>query len=513
MSRRAPWLVALAAMLLALPYAWSQQAYPDEFTYASHGLRTLAGQWIYRDFFEFTPPVTSWLAAAWQGLMGPSLVALRVFTAAWLGLAAGLAYATARRLGAGPRLAALPGLATAGALYPLFPAYSHHWVVQPALALALWAAATERWLVAGLGLGLAGMVLQSDGLGLALGLGGWLVLDLALGEGGPRRAAARALRLAAGACLPVAAVALALAAGHALGPAVAQVVAWPLAHYRTPGGINDVRYMTDLQGVAATTRPGFKLGFYYVSLWLHLALWLLVPLLATLVGARVAGAVARRVRDGEGWSAATAGLALAACVMTGAFAVAWRGRCDFAHVLWTLPPALLVATLLAGRWRARFAGPGLEAVAALPAMGLAALPLLGPLAFADALHAVPTMAFERAGPDAYREQPAVVYVRAHARVGDRVAALPHGGVFYLFGLPPAARATLMYPPNEGYTTAAEYAAYWREVAAARPRFVVTMAMTNDGQPLPMPLAGYHLAAVLPYDPHARAWIYERDERS
>jgi hypothetical protein len=103
----------------------------------------------------------------------------------------------------------------------------------------------------------------------------------------------------------------------------------------------------------------------------------------------------------------------------------------------------------------------------------------------------------------------MTYLSAHARPGDRVAALPHGGAFYFFGLPPASRWTLMYPAYQGYTTQAEYDGFWHELADHPPRFVVTTPFAAGQPPVPMPLSGYRPAVVLPFDPHLRAWIYQR----
>jgi hypothetical protein len=521
-QRDLPFALATAclAFAMALPFAWVTQVYPDEFTYASHGWRICNGAVIYRDFFEFVAPLGSWLAALVFTLTGPSIMALRVVTALALGATAGLFYTVARQLGASRFAAMLPGPIVVGLLYPLWPGFSHHWIQWPLVAAALLGAtlgssgeriASRTWLATGVCAGLAGLALQSDGLALSVALATGVVLDGWVGRRGWRVPLLRLAALGAGALLPVLLVIGVFALQGALRAATDNVWRWPLAHYRVAGGINDVRFLTELQGYANTNSPHFRLGHWYLTLAQALALWLLSPLLGLLVMARGLGAVAQRLRGGSAWSEATARLAILALVVLALFAATLRGRADFMHVCWQLPATLLLATVLAERWRLRFPEPGLGPVRWLPTLALAALLPLGAVNHAERLRLDPDKRPAAGGPDAaFKSQPALAYLRDHARPGDKVVALPHGGVFYLFGLPPASRWTLMYPPAEGYTTAAEFAGFWQEVTAANPRFVVTTPFAEQYGPVAMPLSGYKLVATLPFAPHMRAWIYERD---
>ncbi len=115
---RAAIACAACACLLALPIVWTPSGLVDEVLSLSEGLRVMAGQVVYKDFFQFLGPLCSWIPAMVVATVGPSVAALRVLTALVMGLAAWQLHQVARGLGAGPWLAALPGLRSGSAPLP-----------------------------------------------------------------------------------------------------------------------------------------------------------------------------------------------------------------------------------------------------------------------------------------------------------------------------------------------------------------------------------------------------------
>jgi hypothetical protein len=118
------------------------------------------------------------------------------------------------------------------------------------------------------------------------------------------------------------------------------------------------------------------------------------------------------------------------------------------------------------------------------------------------------------------ESPAIAYLRAHAHPGDRLVAMPYGGFFYVFGLPPATRYSLMLPPDLGYGSPEEFRAFWAEIAGRRPRFIVIapwawkpfeLAVRDYADHLP---PGYRKVATLESPQYRRvfpALVYERED--
>jgi hypothetical protein len=485
------WLVVGAALAVAGTVAFSPRPDFDELTVASDAVRLLHGQVIYRDFFEFIGPLTSWVGAAIVAMAGPSIVALRLATAAVIAATAGLFYHLGRRLALPPPIATLPALALVVGAFPLDPFFSHHWLALLAMAVALagaLAGSTRGWGVAGFGAGLAALAVQSDGLALAGALAVWLALDAWLGRAPAwRRAAGLALGLAL-ALLPALAY---LAAVHALGAAWADVVRWPLAHYRQPGNPNDVTYLMDLPDLFATNQPGFRRWAYYAGGARALALELL-PLAAVLVtGARLLDALAVRP-----WPPATARLVLVGGPGAALLLAAMRGRCDQIHLAFLAPMTWLVLLAALEGVRRCLAGPGQAIAPCLPHAVLVAV-----LAGSTALAATtPSLRPRGGGADrTCLEGPALTYLRAHGGPEAGVAAWPHGGLYYFYGMRPAVRHAVIFPPEAGYNSAEEWQAFWQDVAAHRPRWVVySIPKGPVGRtPTPPPVPGYRYRVQLP----------------
>lgn len=536
MGDRAARAALLAAALpAAVLFALAGHTSADEGTLVHDGLRVLRGEAPYRDFFQFIPPGTAWLAAAMQGAVGPGVLGPRLAQEALLVAGAGALWGLARRLGVGPWLALAPALAPLLALHRFLPTYNHHWLALAtgaialglgARALAEGAATTEARAASGAGpwawagAGAAGaatlLCLQSDGLVVLLALAGALALDALVG-GRPWRAAARAL--VAGALAVQGAAALVLAATRALGAMLHDVWVWPFARYRTPGGVNDIAFATDLHANLSPFVGFVNLPAFYAKA-LHVGL-----LYAFLVGAAVGGAAwlvglaRRRAREGPGWEAQEAAGALVALASIGLLAVATRGRADVMHVAAYAWPAGLLAAAAAAALARTLPGGALALVRQLPAGLVAAWVATGGLLLALDVRQAPATWLAGRPPDAaLAAAPAVAWLRGHARPGDRLVAWPFAGYFGLYGgMPVAGRWNVMLPPEDGYTSQAEYAAFWEGLMRDRPRFVVWAPVAEDREAVRRfyfraPLAGYRLVMVADhplYGPPRAAEIYER----
>lgn len=471
-------MLGLLALVL-LPTTTSLAPNPDAFTYLSHGLRLLAGQVIYRDFFEFTPPGAPLLAAALFALTGPSLRAAMALQAAFLLLGAWLLARLARHLGAGPWAATLPGLALVLALYRFQPHWGYHWLVVPAVAGAALAAChgfaepgRRPWLVAGLGTGLAGLLLHADGVVLLAALLGALAADVLVGDFDLRTNARRAGWLLAGATTPLLPVLAWLAWQGALGAMLHDVWVWPFTHYAAPGGPNDIRFLTDLWGFVSPFGGRWAgLAEFYARAYHGLMLPALMVGAAVGALAWAAGVVGRLFREGRTWTPREAGWGVVGLLAVGFLLLAARGRADLVHVALYAYPALVVATAAASALARRLAAPALTVVRWLPLAAVALVVVTGTVLWAQELRAHPTWWLRTGSPDAHwRQAPLVRWLHDHARPGDRVAAFPNGGFVYFYGLPPAAPHTLFLPT--GYLTRDEALAYWAAIRRDRPRFLV-----------------------------------------
>ena len=504
----------------------------DEWTFVHDGLRLLRGEVIYRDYFQFTPPATAWLAALGQAWLGPGVLGPRLLQEASL-LATGLLwYALARRLGAGPLGAAWPGLVLGLALHRWIPSYNHHWLVLPWLAGAsllalrgLASGAGRAWLGAGACAALAVLVLQSDGLVLTLALVALLGLEALLGET-PRRALARA---GLGLGLGFGAVGLAaggwLAAHDALGAAYRDCWVWPFAQYRTAGGFNDIPLATDLAVRLSPFTPELAVPFapWFYGKLLHLgglyALYLGGPLLGLLWGL---GVLCRRWREGTRWHPTERAHALLVLLATGLLLATLRGRVDVIHVIGYVWPSLLLAAALAARVARHPLPAPFAAWRPLPALALGALLAGGVGLWLNDMRVAPQRWGQGLRPDALlADAEGVRWLKARVRPGDRLTAWPYAGYWGLYVAPIVGRWNHMTAPHMGYYAPAEFDRYWAGVLRDRPRFVIwaplaplTPAVREAEWPHPLP--GYRKVATLPHRTFSLtgatldAEIYERE---
>lgn len=452
-------LLACLGLAWALLLAWHASSFNDEWLFLGNARRILHGDWPHRDYFQFIPTAAEWLLAPalWAFPGHPLAVAHGLNALLALAVAWGL-WRLGRGQGLSPSLACLAPAFWAWACLPHWPAWSQHhlalgvgllalgpWLVQP------WG---TRWAFAsGLGVGLGGLVLQSDAVALAgaLGLWGlWRWRQAAWGGDGLRWAGAWFGGMAL-AFLPYPVL---LAWGGAWPALVDQVLWWPLSHYRQSGGLNDVRLLEELahfglgQGLGAWGRAWHAWG-----------------LLAVVLGAApLAWVAAWRRGASEGPSPeALVGLSLLLGLL---LAVASRGRQDLTHLSMVAPWAALLWAWAAAAWPEAWARRGLAAL-------LASVALTGGLWQLALMRAKPGLWLRLASPDArLAEHPAHRWAEAHLRPGDRILAVPYGGYVYAHWGRPATAHGILTPPEAAYLGRAQWEEAGRALKAFPPRWLV-----------------------------------------
>lgn len=471
------WLGLLACIVAIAPFVWFDLVLMDEFSQLSHAQRILAGDVLYRDFSEFIAPLNIWLLAAVFAVFGTSLVAARVCLAVLLVAASAQLWWLGRRLGVGPWVAWLPGWALLHSHYAHYPGVSHHWLALVGVLAAMQTAflALDRddsrwWAAAGVLAGLTGLAVQSDGIVLASALFGFIAIHGWL-AGAPLARTARSLGAGlAGLAAPLALAASICALQGALGDAFYSMFIWPTQHYRTPGGINDIPFLSDFPLIISPVR---ELPGWYGRLAHYALLYLVAGAATGLALAWGLGRLARRLRSGPGLTPADARLGLAGIVAIAFILVSARGRADFVHISMYASPAFLFAAALIPRWAARFPAWHDAPLRALPACMLALYAATGTLMAIKGVAKNPDAWLSWRTPDErLRDTPVIRWLREHARPGDRLVALPVGGFYYFYALPPATRTGILFTPDLGYTPPAEWRAMGTELAVNRPRFVL-----------------------------------------
>lgn len=138
-------LVALTAALFCLPFMRSVFGQGDEGIWLHAANRMNDGQILYRDFFEFHPPLGFLIVSGWTALFGPSLPAARFFMLLIVAMTAWLAYACCRIISNRPGLSAWLALTWVAASQGEWTAVNHHWLTSFFSLLTLWAImSTER---------------------------------------------------------------------------------------------------------------------------------------------------------------------------------------------------------------------------------------------------------------------------------------------------------------------------------------------------------------------------------
>jgi hypothetical protein len=224
------WVSVVIAAALCAPFFRYVFWLGDEGVILHGAERILRGETLYRDFFEFLPPGSFLLVAAWMKAIGPGLASVRLLVVGVIAAIAALTYAAARLSSGNRPLAVVLAVAWAALSQGGWTVVSHHWfatLASMACAVALLSAlggrrTVARLFVSGVFAGTAAMMISTRGALLCLAVAG---IALTLPE---RRTVVAAL---AGIAVVPAATLGYLAVTGAIGPAVVDVVLFPARHY------------------------------------------------------------------------------------------------------------------------------------------------------------------------------------------------------------------------------------------------------------------------------------------
>ena len=136
-DRKAGLLVAVASALLCLPFVNSIWLLADEGIWLHAARRMLDGQILYRDFFEFHPPLGFLLVTGWMGVFGSSLLAARLLIILVIALTAWLAFSCCRILSGRPGIPGLLTLTWVATCQGEWTQVNHHWLTSLFSVLAL----------------------------------------------------------------------------------------------------------------------------------------------------------------------------------------------------------------------------------------------------------------------------------------------------------------------------------------------------------------------------------------
>lgn len=513
-SAPARWLAAWALLtVVLLPWCWSDHFNGDEFHFLTQIARITRGEVPMRDFFEFVMPGSLFLTAGLFKLVGPSLLAARVFQT---GLVAALAVGYAvlgRSLGLGRGMALLPPALLLGVFYTWQPGFSHHWFGQVGVGvvlLALWRTLGSRheaaWALVGAAVGLTYVLQQMTGAAVLLGVGLgalWAAWRL---EWSPARTVRCAGFFLAGAAVPLALLAGYFLVHGALASAFWMTHIWSLTNYRSAGNHNDVAYLTDLAGMLSPRRLWFNLGYWYAGLGVYLFTAVL-PLAGMLAGGAWLLGLGRAPTEAR----STTFLGMAVVIGSCLFLAATRGRADLAHVLYVAPIWGLVLASAIARWQRE---PGVGSLRWMPAalaFGVVGCHLMMEL---TELRRTPESVLNVETPDrriASRE--AFQVLRERLAPSDTILAIngaAEATIFYFYLAPNPTRYTSWTFPGDGYTTPAQFQEIVAAVAERQPRLILYPHFTPD---LPDRRVGryfpsYRRVAAVPF-PEDVPWVRRR----
>lgn len=330
------WLSLLLTVALCTPFFRYVFWLGDEGVVLHGAERLLRGEALYRDFFEFLPPGSFLLAAAWMKLGGADFGSVRLLAVCVIAAIGALTYAAARLASGHRPLAAVLAVGWAAFSQGGWTVINHHWfatAASMASAVALLSALGRPRLGAFFGAGAfagaAAMLVSTRGALLGLAVMG---IVATLRQRRPLGAVAGGF-----AVVPVAMLGY-LAATGAVTAAIVDVVLFPARHY------------SDIQIVAfgASTAPH------------QLPAAVFFPVTFVLAGTTAVVGGSRLWQDVR----FRASLALAVVGLLGAFP-----RPDVTHLTFTLPLSCPLFALVATELRARL-GRGLRlAVAASVLIG------------------------------------------------------------------------------------------------------------------------------------------------
>lgn len=222
-ARHAGPLVALAAASLCLPFVRSVWWLADEGIWLHAAQRLARGEMLYRDLFEFYPPLGFLIVTGWTGLFGDTLLAARLLVVATIALSAWLAFACCRIVSGRPALSAVLVLSWVAASQGVWTQVSHQWLSGlfslVALRAMLAGAGRGRATLAGFAAGAATLVTTHRGALVVLAGGATLLLGRS-----PRALAGYVV----GGLIPLAVILGLLWWQGTLGAAFEQVILFPL---------------------------------------------------------------------------------------------------------------------------------------------------------------------------------------------------------------------------------------------------------------------------------------------
>ena len=252
--------VALLSALVCVPFLTAYVPW-DEGIWLSAAARMDAGQTLYRDVFEFLPPLSFLLTHAWTQAAGATLVSAHLLVALTVAGTAALTVLACRRAGASMAAAASCVLAWVVLSQGVWTQLNHHWFTTFFCMAAAWAMLAHvqargpgiSWLwAAGLAVGAAGMVTPTRGALAALAC-----VALAPRRG---RAVRDVLHLAAAVAAVPLAVAGYLAAEGVLGEAFQDVILFTAARYASIQPVPYGAWATLQTALVAAVYPGCALA-------------------------------------------------------------------------------------------------------------------------------------------------------------------------------------------------------------------------------------------------------------
>jgi len=365
-----PWVLGLLSALYVLPMADKFWSASDEGFILVNAQRVLAGQIPYRDFWTQYAPGQFYLLALLHKLFGASLLPGRLLTVGLHGVICGIGFAISRRLLGASAAAATWLLCTLSLIGRLG---TIPWPTWTAIALGMAALAcvvdglvtparrTQRFMAAGLLTGLCGLFRHDVG-GYTWLAGIVTMATLAIIPAAAQRwrsAFRDAAAFSAAAAAPIALVGGLLWRAGALADAYEQLIRFPLEVY---------------VAVRAIAWPAPELNplmlFHQGMAFIVVNQFYLPLVIYGFVGIELI----RRARAGA-FGTRECGL-----VAVWLFGLAWlnyvRVRTDVMHLTPILPPAFMLAPLLAAWWRGSAPrGMAIPRKAAVVLVGLLIVPL------------------------------------------------------------------------------------------------------------------------------------------
>jgi hypothetical protein len=313
-------LVGMVSLLLCVPFFRTFYALADEGIFLRGAELMLQGKRLYADFFEFYPPGSFILIAAWLGIAGISIEAARSLALLTIVGISCLTFLATRRVSRNAPLSALLVIGWVLMTQWHFMQINHHWFTTFFSMVAVWAAfagleqagpRSLRWpILAGMAAGAATMTTQT--------CGAWAMLAAATAffHTGPTRR--ELVAFVSGSALVFAGILAFLIQHHSLAAAFDDVILFPLMHYAA------IQYVP----------------FGYETVPLDLPLKYVFPLTALLLLFVVARDWRNSLHDSR--------LRLSAAFALAGF-LACFPRPDSAHIAYAIPLALPLLALCAVR--------------------------------------------------------------------------------------------------------------------------------------------------------------------